>query len=411
MRHSGVKDLGRHRPLRVLYVDNSLGFGGAVKSLSLTLSALSSIEKFVLTSQDSDIVRMWFAGYRVLRFRRVFNYRNKDRLLAAIKWRSLKWGARKGFALADLMETGRNSIRLAWIIRRNRIDLVHLNNGFVPREALGAAVLAGVPLIVHMRGIAESGVSGAWLRNTSHVIAVSQAVVDSMRQHGIVPRAVTVIHDPVDLPRVAGFASARGRIRGEIGLREQDIAVGIFGRVIRWKGQLEFTRAMIVAIRANERLRAVIVGDEADGTAKYLNAIKDCIREAGLERSFILAGYRANVEEFYAAVDIVAHASVFPEPFGMVVPEAMAARRPVIASDAGGPREIIDDGVDGILVPPGDVEALAGAVTKLAADERLRNRIADAGARNAERFSVGSNARAVAAVYSAVLKTSADSEV
>jgi glycosyltransferase involved in cell wall biosynthesis len=405
-----VKDPAPSRPIRVLYVDNSLGFGGAVKSLSLTLSALPSIEKFVLTSQDSDIVRMWFSGHRVLRFRRVFNYRNKDRIVGAIKSRPLKWAARKGFAFADLIETGRNSVRLAWIIRRNRIDLIHLNNGFVPREALGAAAIAGVPLIVHMRGIAEAGVSGSWLRNTSHVIAVSQAVVDSMRQHGIVPRAVTVIHDPVDLARVAGFSSARARMRGELGLHDRDIAVGIFGRVIRWKGQLEFTKAMIVAIRGNERLRAVIVGDEADGSAKYFTAIKDCIREAGLEQSFILAGYRANVEEFYAAVDIVAHASVFPEPFGMVVPEAMAARRPVIASDAGGPREIIENGVNGILVPLGDVDALAGAVTKLAADEGLRNRIADAGRRDAGRFSVATNARAVVAVYSAVLETIADSK-
>jgi glycosyltransferase involved in cell wall biosynthesis len=411
VRHSGVKSSWPSRPIRVLYVDNSLGFGGAVKSLSLTLGALGSVEKFVLTSQDAEIIRMWFSGHHVLRFRRVFNYRNKDRVVAAIKSRPLKWAARKGFALADLMEVGRNSVRLAWIIRRNRIDLVHLNNGFVPNEALGAVALAGVPLIVHMRGIAEAGVGDSWLRKTSHVIAVSEAVVDSMRAHGIVPRGVTVVHDPVDVARVAKFASARARIRSELGLNDSDIAVGIFGRVIRWKGQLEFTKAMILAIRANERVRAVIVGDEADGSARYFTAIKDCIREAGLERSFILAGYRANVEEFYAAVDIVAHASVFPEPFGMVVPEAMAARRPVIASDAGGPREIIDNGVNGILVPPGDIDALAAAVTKLAGDGGLRSRIADAGSRNAERFSVASNARAVASVYDAVLKTSAEPQV
>src|SRR3954447_4994812 len=141
VRHPRVKLPAPPRAIRVLYVDNSLGFGGAVKSLSLTLTALPSIEKFVLTSQDSDIVRMWFAGHRVLRFRRVFNYRNKDRVLAGITSRPLKWAARKGFALADLMETGRNSIRIAWIIRKNRIDLIHLNNGFVPREALGGAAL------------------------------------------------------------------------------------------------------------------------------------------------------------------------------------------------------------------------------------------------------------------------------
>jgi len=388
---------------RVLYVDNSIGFGGAVKSLSLTLSALPSIDKLVLTSQDPDIVRMWFAGLKVLSFRRVLNYRSKDRLVGALEPRLLKWVARKGFAVADIFETWKNSVRLAWIIRTRRIQLIHLNNGFVPREALGAAILTGVPLIVHVRGIAEAPVSASWIRHTSHVIAVSSAVADSMSEHGIIPRSMTVVHDPVDVARVASFATGRERVRAELGIKPDEIAVGVFGRVIRWKGQLEFTNAMIEAIRKNPHLRAVIVGDEADGGEKYFATIKQRIRASGVAHAFVLAGYRANVEEFYAAMDIVAHVSVFPEPFGMVIPEAMAARRAVIASDAGGPRDIVRNGISGLLVPPGDVGALAEAVTSLAADPALRERIALAGAVDAARFSIDANAQKVGAIYSAVL--------
>jgi glycosyltransferase involved in cell wall biosynthesis len=226
-----------------------------------------------------------------------------------------------------------------------------------------------------------------------------------MNEHRILPRATTVIHDPVDIAHVESHMASRERIRSELGISDDQIAVGVFGRVIRWKGQLEFTKAMIEAIRINPKLRAVIVGDESDGSTRYFASIRQCIEDSGLQQAFILTGYRSNVEEFYAAMDIVVHSSVFPEPFGMVVPEAMAARRPVIASDAGGPRDIIENGVNGILVPPGDVTALADAVTKLAADEGLRKRLGEAGSRNASRFSVAASANRVAEVYSTVLSS------
>ena len=398
-----MTDDGKGKRTRVLYVDTSLGFGGAVKSLSLTLASLPTVDKIVLTSQDRDIIAMWFGGLKVLSFRRVLNYRNKDRINARLKPGATRWLARKAFALADLVETSRNSLRLAWIVRRHRIELIHLNNGFVPAEALGAAMITRTPLVVHMRTIAEAPVSGSWMRHTAHVIAVSSGVADSLDEHQIVPRATTVVHDPVDIAHVESYSASRERIRSELKIADDHIAVGVFGRVIRWKGQLEFTKAMIEAMRRNPKLRAVIVGDEADGSTKYFASIKQCIEDSGLQAGFILAGYRSNVEEFYAAMDIVVHASVFPEPFGMVVPEAMAARRAVIASDAGGPRDIIENGVNGILVPPGDVNALANAVTKLAADQELRDRLATAGARSAARFSVESSANKVAEVYSTVL--------
>ena len=80
-------------------------------------------------------------------------------------------------------------------------------------------------------------------------------------------------------------------------------------------------------------------------------------------------------EAWYAAADVVVHASVQPEPFGLVLLEAMASECALIAAGAGGPREVVEDGTNGVLVPPGDPAALAGALERLLADEEERRRL------------------------------------
>jgi glycosyltransferase involved in cell wall biosynthesis len=391
---------------RVLYVDGSLGFGGAVKSLSLMLSALPTIEPFVFTSQDREIIRMWFPQLPVSSFRRAINYRNKERLAAASTHGGLRWTVLKGFAVADGLVAIKNSLRLSWFVRQHQIDIVHLNNGFMPTEALLAARLTGTPCVVHLRDFQRERVSASSTSAVAAVIAVSDAVAQSVRDLKTGSLKVKTIHDPVDIERLENASVARDRIRDQCGISRDEIAVGIFGRVIPWKGQHVFAQAMIAAMHANKLLRAVIVGDEADGHRSYFDGIKRFIREAGVESAFVLAGYRPDVEEYYAAMDIVVHASVTPEPFGMVVPEAMAARRPVIAADAGGPREVVEHGTDGLLFPPGNVEALTRAILTLAADAKLRARMGAAGAtKAAARFGIASNASQVAAVYAAILES------
>lgn len=399
------------RRIRVLYVDFSLGFGGAIKSLALTLRRLPDVEPLIVTSQDREIVDTWLSGYRVWSFRRVMNYRATERLRnwlgAKLRVPLAAWPLLKAIAGADMLLVAKNTLWLSWLLRRYRVDLVHLNNGFGPPEAIWAARLARVPCIVHMRGFeADRGAPKLVLmRNITHVITVSGAVAEGLQQGtNLGPERMTVVHDPVDLERVESVAGERDRVRRRHGLEPHHVAVGIFGRVIPWKGQMVFVKAAIGAMRRNADVRAVIVGDESDGGREYLEEIRATIEESGMEDRFVLTGYAVDVEAYYAAMDAVVHASIEPEPFGMVVPEGMAARRAVVAADEGGPREVITHGRDGLLVPPGDVEALAAAILRLADDPAERERLAAAGYRTAhERFGIPTNASAVRAVYDAVL--------
>jgi glycosyltransferase involved in cell wall biosynthesis len=97
------------------------------------------------------------------------------------------------------------------------------------------------------------------------------------------------------------------------------------------------------------------------------------------------------------------HASVIPEPFGQVVVEGMALGLPVVASGAGGPAEVITDGVDGLLYPPGDVSALASLLRKLADDPGLRRRLGDEGVSTAAKYAPDVIAAQVEAVYATAL--------
>jgi glycosyltransferase involved in cell wall biosynthesis len=101
----------------------------------------------------------------------------------------------------------------------------------------------------------------------------------------------------------------------------------------------------------------------------------------------------------------VVHASTQPEPFGLVIAEAMACGRPVVVSAAGGAAELIDDGRDALAVPPADVEAMSRAIAHLAADPELRARLGAAGREAAERdFDRARLARQVAPIYRAIVE-------
>lgn len=399
--------------LRVLYIEYSVGFGGSIKSLSLALRGLKDVQPLVLTSQEPDLARTWFGEHANRTFRRVVNYHSveltRNWFDSHRRYRILRTPVLKSLAIADLSLRLKNTLWLAWLIRHHKIDLVHLNNGFIPAEAIMATRWLKVPCIVHMRGFpSRSGVKPhRILDHVAAVITVSDAVGEAFDPPPVPRDRFTTIHNPVDLDRIAAAASRREPTRARYGLEPDNVVAAIFGRVIPWKGQIVFVQAMIEAMRAVPNLRGMIVGDESDGGRDYYEEIQNLIRASGMADRFVLAGYQKEVESYYAAADIVVHASVAPEPFGRVLPEGMAAQRVVVAADAGGPCEVITHGHDGLLVAPGDVAALTRVLCALANDPAERQRLATNAYRTAqERFGIDASAAAVRAVYDRVLARS-----
>jgi glycosyltransferase involved in cell wall biosynthesis len=172
--------------------------------------------------------------------------------------------------------------------------------------------------------------------------------------------------------------------------------VGIVGRVTEWKGQHVFLEAVAQAFRSRP-VEAVVIGAPLFGEDAYADRIRR--QAAELDGAVTFRGFVDDVPSELAQLDLLVHASIIPEPFGQVVLEGMAAGLPVAAANAGGPAEVIDDGIDGLLYPPGDADALADRLQLLAGDRELRLRLGRAARESAAEFSPQSVAAKVLGVY------------
>jgi len=179
---------------------------------------------------------------------------------------------------------------------------------------------------------------------------------------------------------------------------------GIVGLLLAWKGQDVFLKAARRVLDRFPDARAFIVGGPPAGSESYEAELKALARELGIADRVIFTGFRVDVPEILRLLDVVVHASTSPEPFGRVIVEAMAMRRPVVASCAGGPLEIIEDSRNGFLVPPGDDAGLASRVIALLEDPELAAQMSETAYEDVvSRFSAERHARKVQQIYETAL--------
>lgn len=298
--------------------------------------------------------------------------------------------------------------QLRQIIRTFRPHLIHLNEvvSVVPHGLL-AARLTGTPTINHNRSfVYPSPGEQRWLMPAlKGMIFISQAMADAHLQHLRHPLPYRVIPNAVDL-RLFQSPAPREVMRAGWGVPTDAWVVGMAGRIEPWKGQHVFVEAFAQLARDHAHVYGLLVGDADTPTGQgYKQQLLARIRDLGLEGRLLWLGHREDMPDVLAAVDVLVHASVEPEPFGRVIIEGMAAGKPVIASAAGGVLEIIRDGVDGLLVPPGDVPALLRALTWLFTHPDAAQTMGQrARATVAQRYTIDRHVEAVTAFYRDVLQ-------
>ena len=276
--------------------------------------------------------------------------------------------------------------RLARIVRREKPDLVF--SWLVEAQAFAslAAVLTGrARRVAWWQANLPKLTFGERLATTLPTRAVflySHATAAVQRR--IRPRRRTVVVHP-GIERPARLEpEERERMRAELGLPPGVPVIGIVGRLMTWKGQHHVLRALALLRERGHDVHGLIVGGNAyDLEPGYEPELHALAARSGLDGHVTFTGQVPNGTAYMQLMDVVANASDH-EPFGIVVLEALAQDVPVVAVGAGGPAEILEDGVSGVLVPEATPERFADAFERLVADPGLRDRLVEGGRRRYE---------------------------
>ncbi len=244
----------------------------------------------------------------------------------------------------------------------------------------------------------------AFERRLAHTTDAMIAVSESVRQHvaaniGVPSSRLDVIGNGVD---AAAFASGdRSSARAVLGVDDGLLLVGLVGRITEQKGQEDFVAAALrlCAVRGDVQFWMVGFAEDHALHQRLLQVVTD----AGMAARIRFLGNRDDMARIYAALDLVVAPSRW-EGFGIMLIEAMAAGRAIVASDTGAIPEIVRDGETAVLVPPRDVDALVAAMDALLRDPARRALLGAAGRRRGREFGWGAVTEKVAAVYERILR-------
>lgn len=153
---------------------------------------------------------------------------------------------------------------------------------------------------------------------------------------------------------------------------KEEIVISLVGRINSWKGQQLLLKSFNQLVNKYNSIKLVYLGSAPPNQEIFETELKKQISEFGLENKVVVIPFQKEIEKFWNAIDIAVVPSTEPEPFGMVVIEAMLAKKPVVASNHGGPTEIVVHNETGLLFEPNNYKSLSDALEKLIANEELR---------------------------------------
>ncbi len=300
-------------------------------------------------------------------------------------------------------------------VEQKSVNIIHSHFSrdlwtIVPALALGQGTNQ-IPLIL-TKHIGTGRAKRDWLhrliyKRVNFLIAISEVIRQNLiATHPIAPCQVGVVHHGIDLQDFSSEKASDRSLRAEWGFSGDDIVFGMIGRLQLGKGYMEFLEMARRLASQIPQAKFLIVGEATRGEPEDANVILQRLDELRLKRVLKWVGFRKDIPRVFAAMDVF----VFPshaEAFGMVVIEAMAARKPIVASNSDGILDIITHNQTGILVPPRDVEALLSACRLLAEDHGMRERLAAAAHLAAqEKFTADRMLDEIEAIYQRLQKSS-----
>jgi glycosyltransferase involved in cell wall biosynthesis len=284
-----------------------------------------------------------------------------------------------------LLELILKQFDLKKIINQIRPDLVHLNNGYAAmHEWVLAGYLNKIKVVSHDRGTrAPCSLRTKFIvRFVDAIISVSDSYKRNVTNQKLKVRRTVRVYNGLDphLLEARGDALGHSRnLRKEFNIHPGDPIVGIVGNVDGWKGQLVVAQAIEKVRHLYPNIKCLIVGKTPVGAETYEREIREYILKNHLEENILLLGFRRDISQILNVLDILIHASIEPEPFGRVILEGMAAKKPIVATNSGGTPEQIVDGETGLLVPMGDADKMAEALHYFLSDMKRANEMGEKG--------------------------------
>ncbi|MHB8780108.1 MAG: glycosyltransferase [Candidatus Geothermincolia bacterium] len=277
--------------------------------------------------------------------------------------------------------------RLAALIKREDYQVIYTHSAKGDIYGTLAGRLARRPVVWRVHDLVDAAAYSrlnvaAFMflarRGACRVLAISEAVRQAMLAGGVQPEKVVTVYYSIGPD---DFRSGRDRaeVRRELGVPETVQLVGIVGRVVDWKGQDVFVEAAARVHEVSPEARFIVVGDALFGDLEFIERLTRRVDELGLQERFIFTGWRDDVPDVVTAMDVMVHASVLPEPFGLVIFEALSLGTPVVATYGGGVEEMVAAGETAFLFEPGDHAALAAAVLRYLGDPAEARAMAERG--------------------------------
>lgn len=371
--------------MRILHIEYAGGFGGSIVSLSDLLRGIQEKgghESVVVSLAPPEVTDGYFPGLTVVRMQRVklfpkwFDFEGMVHAVRTVPL--VGFVATRMLALVRLYENRALGRKLTKVAKRYDAELIHLNNG-LGMSGIDAARRTGLPCIMHHRGPTPAWSANAFRRAErwlgpipSRHICVSRFISGTLTAAGVSEEKVETIYDPIVAEAYRRTDEVREEIRAKWGIGEDRLVASVIGRVVPWKGQLEFLEGMEPLLERCPNLTVMIVGDASAEGEAYMQKVRDLAASDRWSGRIVLTGFQNDVAAYYAAADIIVHCSREPEPFGRSSVEAWAASRPLIAIDEGGPAEVVTNGVDGLLAAPRDADSMNAALERLYHDDALR---------------------------------------
>lgn len=347
--------------MRILYVNHTSLVSGAERSL---------LELIGLARVDADVILACPPGELMDRAR-----------AAGIATAELDLSG-LGFASslpAAVLRIARASRQVRALARRHDVDVVHAAS---PRAGLLAAacILSRPRLVVDVRDVLPAGARAAavrWALRLTADLIVFNSQFTCGRFGPTAPAEAAVLYPPVDVERLLDLPLPSAETRSA------SPVLGVLGQITPWKGQDDAIRILASVRRRIPTTRLRIVGSVVFtgssvtfGNDAFSRRLPDLADELGVADAVEVAGETDDLDTALGSFDVLLAPS-WQEPFGRVVAEGMAAGVPVVATSAGGPSELIEDGVNGFLAPPRDPDAWVEPVSRLLESVELSRQIAE----------------------------------